>query len=57
MKNEIIDRPFSLKVYLLIIIILSWPFQIAYPFLGEAFKPILLLSMIIKKNKKKITES
>jgi len=47
MKNEIIDRPFSLKVYLLIIIILSWPFQIAYPFLGEAFKPILLFSMIM----------
>ncbi|HEX3006050.1 MAG TPA: CPBP family intramembrane glutamic endopeptidase, partial [Bacteroidales bacterium] len=47
MKNEIIDRPFSLKVYLLIIIILSWPFQIAYPFLGEAFKPLLLLSMIM----------
>lgn len=47
MKNEDSDRPFSLKVYLLIIIVLSWPFQIAYPFLGEAFKPLLLLSMIM----------
>lgn len=47
MKNEIFDRPFSLKLYLLIIIVLSWPFQIAYPFLGEAFKPLLLLSMIM----------
>ncbi len=47
MKNEDPDRSFSLKVYLLIIIVLSWPFQIAYPFLGEAFKPLLLLSMIM----------
>lgn len=47
MQDKILSRPFSLKVYLLIIIVLSWPFQIAYPFLGEAFKPILLLSMIM----------
>jgi uncharacterized protein len=47
MKNEILGRPFSLKVYLLIIIALSWPFQIAYAFLGEAFRPLLLLSMIM----------
>lgn len=47
MKNENSGRPFSLKVYFLIIIALSWPFQIAYPFLGEAFRPLLLLSMIM----------
>ena len=47
MKNEISARPFSLKIYLLIIIALSCPFQIAYPLLGEAFRPLLLLSMIM----------
>ncbi len=40
------DR-FSLNLYLLIIIVLSWPFQIAYFFLGETYKPILLVSMIM----------
>jgi membrane protease YdiL (CAAX protease family) len=47
MHAKIINRPFSLKVYLLIIIALSWPFQIAYLFLGEAYRPVLLLSMIM----------
>ena len=47
MKNGTFDRPFSLKLYLLIVIAFSWPFQIAYPFLGEAFKPLLLVSMIM----------
>lgn len=47
MKNEISSRPFSLKIYLLIIIALSWPFQIAYPFLGETYRPLLLLSMVM----------
>ncbi len=47
MQDKILICPFSLKVYLLIIIALSWPFQIAYPFLGDAFKPFLLLSMIM----------
>ncbi|HII02774.1 TPA: CPBP family intramembrane metalloprotease [Methanosarcinaceae archaeon] len=47
MKNGTLDRPFSLKTYLLIIFALSWPFQIAYPFLGEAFRPLLLISMIM----------
>lgn len=40
-------RPFSLKIYLLIVLALSWPFQIAYPFLGESFRPILLVSMVM----------
>jgi membrane protease YdiL (CAAX protease family) len=47
MKKEVFKRPFSLKVYFLIIVALSWPFQIAYSFLGEAFKPLLLLSMLM----------
>jgi membrane protease YdiL (CAAX protease family) len=47
MQDKILIRPFSPKVYLLIIIALSWPFQIAYLFLGEAYRPVLLLSMIL----------
>jgi membrane protease YdiL (CAAX protease family) len=47
MKKEVFKRPFSLKVYLLIIIALSWPFQITYLLLGEAFRPLLLFSMIM----------
>lgn len=47
-KNEFMkQRQFSLKVFLLIIIALSWPFQIGYGFLGENFRPILLVSMIM----------
>jgi membrane protease YdiL (CAAX protease family) len=40
-------RSFSLTIYLLIVVVLSWPFQIAYAFLGEAFRPILLVSMVM----------
>lgn len=39
-------RPFSIKLYLLIILILSWPFQLIYLFLGDAFRPLLLISMV-----------
>lgn len=46
-SGEALSRPFSLKVYLLIVFSLSWPFQITYLFLGEAFRPILLVSMIM----------
>ncbi|MEQ8924653.1 MAG: type II CAAX endopeptidase family protein [Fulvivirga sp.] len=45
--DHIAPRQFSLKVYLLLIILFSWPFQIVYLILGEAFRPILLLSMIM----------
>ena len=38
-------RPFSLKIYLFIVILVSWPFQIAYIFLGDDYRPILLVSM------------
>lgn len=41
------ERPFSLRLYLLIVILLSWPFQIAYVFLGENYRPILLISMLM----------
>ena len=47
MQDKILSRPFSVKIYLLIIIAFSWPFQIPYLFLGEAYRPILLLSMIM----------
>jgi uncharacterized protein len=40
-------RPFSLSLYLLILFALSWPFQIAYLVLGEEFRPILLVSMVM----------
>jgi membrane protease YdiL (CAAX protease family) len=40
-------RPFSLKIYLLVVFALSWLFQIAFPVLGQAFRPILLVSMIM----------
>jgi len=40
-------RPFSVRLYLLIVFALSWPFQIAYPFLGEVYRPILLVSMVM----------
>ncbi len=40
-------KSFSLCVYLGIVILLSWPFQIAYFFLGETHKPLLLVSMVM----------
>lgn len=40
-------RTFSLSIYLLVVFALSWPFQIAYIFLGENFRPILLISMVM----------
>src|SRR5680860_17165 len=42
MKNR-----FSLRIYLGMVILLSWPFQIAYFFLGETYKPLLLVSMVM----------
>ena len=41
------EKPFSLRLYIFIVILLSWPFQIAYIFLGENYRPILLVSMIM----------
>lgn len=41
------ERPFSLKLFSLVVIILSWPFQIAYFFLREAYRPILLVAMFM----------
>lgn len=41
------QRPFSLPLYLLVVCLLSWPFQFAYLFLGEDFRPLLLLSMVM----------
>lgn len=46
-KNINSNRPFSLKIYLIIILFFSWPFQFVYGLGGEAFKPILLISMIM----------
>jgi uncharacterized protein len=40
-------RPFSVGLYLLIVFGFSWPFQLVFAFLGEAFRPILLLSMLM----------
>lgn len=44
-KNNGQVRPFSLWLFLGIVILLSWPFQIAYFFLGKEYRPILLVSM------------
>ncbi len=41
------SRPFSLGWYVFIVVVFSWPFQIAYIFLGEEYKPILLVSMVM----------
>jgi len=38
---------FSTPRYLLVVCLLSWPFQFAYVFLGEEYRPILLLSMVM----------
>jgi uncharacterized protein len=42
-----IRRPFSLRLYLLIVVALSWPFQIAFILLGDSFRPLLLVSMLM----------
>ena len=41
------DRAFSIRSYLLIVFAVSWPFQFAYVALGDAWRPLLLLSMIM----------
>ena len=40
-------RQFSLPLYLLIVFALSWPFQIAYVVLGDPYRPLLLVSMVM----------
>lgn len=40
-------RPFSTALYLVIVLGFSWPFQFAFLFLGESFRPLLLLSMLM----------
>jgi hypothetical protein len=40
-------RPFSVALYLLTVFALSWPLQFAFLMLGDAFRPILLVSMIM----------
>jgi membrane protease YdiL (CAAX protease family) len=40
-------KAFSLKVYLAVVLLLSWPFQFIYVFLGQAFRPVLLISMVM----------
>ena len=40
-------RPFSIGLYLVIVFAFSWPFQLAFVFLGDPFRPILLMSMIM----------
>jgi uncharacterized protein len=40
-------RPFSVKLYLAIVFGFSWPFQLAFLFLGPSFRSILLLSMVM----------
>lgn len=40
-------RQFSIKTYILIVILLSWPFQIAYYYMGETYKWLLLISMMM----------
>ena len=41
------NRPFSIGLYLVIVFAFSWPFQLVFAFLGDRFRPILLLSMIM----------
>jgi membrane protease YdiL (CAAX protease family) len=43
MKN----RAFSIKIYLAVVLLLSWPFQLAYLILGESVRPLLLISMVM----------
>jgi membrane protease YdiL (CAAX protease family) len=40
-------RPFSVGQYLLIVFAPSWPLQFTFLVLGDAFRPILLVSMIM----------
>ncbi|MGE3507716.1 MAG: hypothetical protein AB7N65_02390 [Vicinamibacterales bacterium] len=40
-------RSFSLGLYLVIVFAFSWPFQLAFIILGDRFRPILLVSMIM----------
>jgi membrane protease YdiL (CAAX protease family) len=42
-----VHRPFSIGLYLVIVFVFSWPFQLAFVVLGDPFRPILLLSMIM----------
>lgn len=41
------QKPFSLITYFGVVILLSWPFQIAYGFLGQPYRPLLLVSMVM----------
>ncbi len=41
------SRNFSLPLYIAIVCALSWPFQIAFVWLGSDARPILLLSMLM----------
>jgi len=40
-------RQFATAYYFLIIVLLSWPFQIAYFFFGKSYKFLLLISMVM----------
>jgi membrane protease YdiL (CAAX protease family) len=40
-------RSFSIGLYLVIVFAFSWPFQLAFIVLGDRFRPILLVSMIM----------
>lgn len=46
-KTFKVHRPFSINLYVFVIILLSWPFQIAYVILGKEYRPLLLVSMIM----------
>lgn len=41
------NRSFSLGLHLVIVFAFSWPFQLAFIVLGDRFRPILLVSMIM----------
>ena len=45
--NSNSPRPFSLPIYLTIVCGFSWPFQISYAVLGSAYRPLLLVAMIM----------
>ncbi|HXW07110.1 MAG TPA: hypothetical protein VD833_17885 [Vicinamibacterales bacterium] len=40
-------RSFSIGLYLVIVFAFSWPFQLAFIVLGDRFRPVLLVSMIM----------
>lgn len=42
-----VKRPFSLPIYLFIVCTVSWPFQIAFAVLGDGYRPVLLISMVM----------